>query len=140
MRNSNERRSTFPGIDLGFNAHEVEPKAAPKTPAARAEAPSTGPQRPIRDLPDSDSKRARLLPSFVRVADELGAELAADETIRRAQVAVHLGMEAVAPVKLDPVKLRGNLGSAVNRGELDEASARKLWEEAFPGQDPGSVG
>lgn len=133
----NDKFQRAPG--MGFNAREIEatPEPAPE-PTAPA-APSTPvPQFGQRTLQDSDSKRARLLPGFDRVSDELGQGLAIDEAVRRAGVAGHLPIEVVEPVNIDAEKLRANLGAAVRSGDLDEASARRLWDTAFPGQDPGA--
>lgn len=121
--------------DLG---REVTPRPQPVEPDAKSAVPSSGPSRPIRPLPDSDSKRAHLLPGFDRVADQLGVSLEADRLIREGQVRGHLNLPESKPA--DPKHTLAQLADATRSGELTNDESARLFAALHPGLDPNEVG
>ncbi len=131
----NDKMQRMPGES--FTARLAAPKPEPTKPASEGTPtlPSALSRPPLRSYPTS-AGRQDLLPAFTRFSRSLDAELAADEAIRRGQVAGHLNLPQGAGEPKDTLAM---LSAGVKSGEVTEAEAVHLFNALHPNVRPEDV-
>jgi hypothetical protein len=137
----NDHAESMPSNALGARVPPNQPAQAPaRQPLSEdASSPATpgyvGHTRTADHLVPSTA-RELMIPSAGLIARNLDGALKRLDAERLAQVS-DIGITEKDAA--DPRRILGQLAEATRRGELDEPTARQLWDCMFPGTDPSSV-